>query len=94
MIPNTAVSLSLHDIAGQVGHTSMFSNSVSYVAAGLADVAELTFSARKFINDTRSHFKRCNVLNTKKVRHPSAWLKINDNIFVRNKFPTNVSCFS
>ena len=56
----------------------------------MADVTALACSAREFINDTRTHIKRRDVLDTKKARDPTAKPKIDYNIFVRNEFLANL----
>src|SRR3989442_702269 len=88
MISYTTVKLRFHDFPCKMRYPFVFGYSVSKMAACLTDVVGMTSNARIFINDTRTQQKRCSILNTEKVRNSSTWLKIDNNVFVRNELFT------
>ena len=55
----------------------------------LTYIIGLTANTIKFVYDTRTQFKRCDILNMEKVGNSTAWLKINDDIFMRNELLAN-----
>jgi len=67
----------------------MFCYSVSKVSGRLTYIISLTAKAMKFVYDTRTQFKRCDVLNTEKVGNPTAGLKVNNDIFIWNELLAN-----